>query len=102
VIGTISSILSTSMPKPEKPIIAYATVAGEEAVKISARTLDMLTSKGLNLGEIMRVAAEKFDGKGGGHDIAAGAQVPIKDVDAFIKLVDELVKKRMEQIEVKR
>jgi len=98
VIGTLSSILSTSLPKLEKPIIAYA-VADEEVVKVSARTLDMLTSRGLDLGEIMRVAAEKFEGKGGGHDIAAGAQVPIKDVDAFVKLVDELVKKRMEQIE---
>lgn len=98
VIGTLSSILSTSLPKPEKPIIAYA-VADEEVVKVSARTLDTLTSRGLDLGEIMRVAAEKFEGKGGGHNIAAGAQVPIKDVDAFVKLVDELVKKRMEQIE---
>jgi len=98
VIGTLSSILSTSLPKPEKPIIAYAA-ADEEVVKVSARTLDTLTSKGLDLGEIMRVAAEKFEGKGGGHDIAAGAQVPIKKVDAFVKLVDELVKKRMEQIE---
>ncbi len=98
VIGTLSSILSTNLPKPEKPIIAYAGVAEEEVVKVSARTLDMLTSKGLDLGEIMRVAAEKFEGKGGGHNIAAGAQVPVKDVDAFVKFVDEVVKKRMEQI----
>jgi RecJ-like exonuclease len=93
IIGTLSSILSTSLSNPEKPIIAYATVAEEDMVKVSARTLDMLTSKGLNLGEIMRVASEKFGGTGGGHDIAAGAQVPTKDVDAFAKLVDELVKR---------
>jgi single-stranded-DNA-specific exonuclease len=100
VIGTLSSILSTSLSKPEKPIIAYA-VADEDLVKVSARTLDMLTSRGLDLGEIMRVAAEKFKGKGGGHNIAAGAQVPIGAVDAFVKLVDDLVKKRMEQIETR-
>ncbi len=99
VIGTLSSILSTSLPKPEKPIIAYATVPDEDIVKVSARTLDMLTSKGLDLGDVMRVASEKFDGKGGGHDIAAGAQVPVKDVDDFIKFVDKLVKKRVDQIE---
>lgn len=99
VIGTLSSILSTSLPKPEKPIIAYATVTDEDIVKVSARTLDMLTSKGLDLGDVMRVASEKFDGKGGGHDIAAGAQVPVKDVDDFIKFVDKLVKKRVGQIE---
>lgn len=98
VIGTLSSILSTSLPKLEKPIIAYA-IADDEVVKVSARTLDMLTSKGLDLGEIMRQAAEKFGGSGGGHNIAAGAQVPIKDVDAFVELVDKLVKKWLEQIE---
>lgn len=99
VIGTLSSILSTSLPKPEKPIIAYATVPDEDVVKVSARTLDKLTNKGLDLGYVMRVASEKFDGKGGGHDIAAGAQVPAKDVDDFIKLVDKLVKTRVDQIE---
>lgn len=99
IIGTLSSILSTSMPKPEKPIIAYATVPEEDIVKISARTLITLTRKGLDLGEIMRVAAEKFDGKGGGHNIAAGAQVPIESVDAFVKLVDNLVKKHVKHIE---
>lgn len=99
VIGTLSSILSTSLPKPEKPIIAFAAVADEEVVKVSARTLDMLTSKGLNLGEIMRVAAEKFGGIGGGHDIAAGAQVPLKDAEDFVKLVDELVGRWTEKSE---
>ena len=46
----------------------------------------------------MREAAEELDGKGGGHNIAAGAQVPSKNVNGFIKLVDRIVKKRMDQI----
>ncbi len=97
IIGTLSSILSTSLPRLEKPIIAYATVTNEETVKVSARTIDMLTNRGLNLGEILRFAAEKLGGKGGGHNIAAGAQVPIKYIDAFVKIVDESIKKWMEQ-----
>ena len=99
VIGTLSSILSTSLPKPAKPIIAFAAVADEEVVKVSARTTDMLTRKGLNLGEIMRLAAEKFGGTGGGHDIAAGAQVSLKDAEDFVKLVDELVGRWAEKSE---
>jgi len=95
VIGAVSSILSTNLPNPQKPIIAFSTIPGESSVKISARTLDVMTSKGLNLGEIMGVAAEKYSGRGGGHDIAAGAQVPVKDVESFLKLVDELVKKQL-------
>jgi len=96
IIGTISSILSTNLAKPEKPIIAYSTVQEEGLAKISARAIDLVTSKGLNLGEILRVAAEKFSGRGGGHNIAAGAQVQIQDLESFIQLVDELVKKQLE------
>jgi RecJ-like exonuclease len=95
IIGAISSILSGSLPNPEKPLIAYSGVEGEDIAKISARTSDAVTSKGLNLGEIMQVAAERFLGKGGGHNVAAGAQVPMEDIDDFIKTVNELVGKQL-------
>jgi single-stranded-DNA-specific exonuclease len=95
VVSTISSILSTSLPKPGKPLLAYAKVPDEDLVKFSARTLDTLVNKGLNLGEIMKTASERFEGRGGGHDIAAGAQVPIENVDAFIKCVDDLVRQQL-------
>jgi RecJ-like exonuclease len=96
VIGTISSILSTNLAKPEKPIIAYSTMTEEGLAKISARTIDTITGKGVNLAEALRIAAEKYAGKGGGHNIAAGAQVPIHDLEPFLKLVDDLVKKQLE------
>lgn len=95
IIGAVSSILSTSLPNPEKPLIAYADVKEEGLVKVSARATETLTNKGLNLGEIMQVAAEKCLGKGGGHNVAAGAQVPGENIDAFLKLVNELVGKRL-------
>ncbi len=95
IVGAISSILSSSLPNPEKPLIMYANVKEEETAKFSARTVDMVTHKGVNLGQVMQVAAEKFQGKGGGHNIAAGAQVPIKNINPFIKLVDELVGKQL-------
>ena len=95
VVSTISSILSTSLPNLEKPLLAYAKVPEEDVVKFSARTLDMMVDRGLNLGEIMRIAGEKFDGRGGGHNIAAGAQVPVENVDGFVKYVNELVKQQL-------
>jgi len=95
IIGAISSLLSTSLPNPEKPLIAYAYVKEEELAKISARTIDMITNKGVNLGEVMQVAAEKCLGKGGGHNIAAGAQVPIENINTFVKIVDELIGKQL-------
>lgn len=97
VIGALSSILSASLPNREKPIIAYSKVSGEDMAKISARTVVLLTNRGLDLGDILRVGAEKYSGRGGGHNIAAGAHVPIKSVESFIKLVDKLVKKQLEE-----
>jgi len=95
IVGAISSILTTSLPNPEKPLIAYADVREEGLVKVSARTIDTVAYKGVNLGEVMQVAAEKCLGKGGGHNVAAGAQVPIENVETFIKLVNELVGKQL-------
>ncbi len=95
IVGAISSILSGGLPNPEKPLIAYANVEGQGIAKISARTVDAVVAKGINLGDIMQAAAEKLEGKGGGHNIAAGAQVPLDKIDDFIRVVDELVGKQL-------
>jgi RecJ-like exonuclease len=95
IIGTVSSILATSLPNPEKPLIAYANIEAEGVAKFSARTTDIVVHKGVNLGEVMRVAAEKYAGKGGGHNIAAGGQVQIDKVEDFINIVNDLVGKQL-------
>ena len=96
VMGAISSILSMSLPNSEKPLIAYTTADDEEELaKVSARTVDAVIHKGVNLGEIMQIAAEKYSGRGGGHNIAAGAQVPMENIDAFINIVNESVRKQL-------
>jgi RecJ-like exonuclease len=95
IIGTISSILVSTLHHLEKPIIAFANVEEENAAKFSARTTGFALRKGINLGEVMKAASEKFEGKGGGHNIAAGAQVPINQVKNFISLVNILVGKQL-------
>lgn len=95
IISTIASILSKNLAKTEKPLIAFSTIPNEELAKISARASVLLINKGLNLGDILRVAAENFSGRGGGHDIAAGAQVPIEHIDSFLSLVNKLVKDQL-------
>jgi RecJ-like exonuclease len=95
VLSPVCTILSTTLTKLGKPIIAYARISGEDQVKVSSRGSEQLIQNGLNLGDVMQLASEKFSGRGGGHDVAAGAQVPIKDVEAFIKLVNTLVKKQL-------
>jgi RecJ-like exonuclease len=95
IIGTISSILVSTLHNLEKPILAFANVKKENAAKFSARTTGFALRKGINLGEVMKAASEKFEGKGGGHNIAAGAQVPINQVKNFISLVNIFVGKQL-------
>lgn len=97
-ISAISTILSTNLPKPNKPLIAYSFIPREKILKISARTADSLAKTGLNLGEIIRVAAEKCSGVGGGHDIAAGAQIPYERKMEFLKNVNLLVKELIRRL----
>jgi single-stranded-DNA-specific exonuclease len=95
IIGTVASILAYSLPVSEKPILAFANVEAEGVAKFSARTTDDAVEKGVNLGEVVRVASENFGGKGGGHNIAAGAQVPLDKIADFVRLADELVGKQL-------
>lgn len=98
IIGTIASILAYSLPISEKPILAYANVESEAVAKFSARTTEATVEKGVNLGEVLRLASEKFGGKGGGHNIAAGAQVPLDRIADFIKLSDELIGNQLKSV----
>jgi single-stranded-DNA-specific exonuclease len=95
IIGTISSILITGLASVDKPLIAYANVPNEGLIKISGRTTDLGVRKGINLGEVMNLASQEFGGKGGGHNIAAGGQVPIDKSEDFVKVADELVGKQI-------
>ena len=95
IIGTISGILMTNLPNLEKPLISYANVPNEGLAKISARSTDIGVHKGVNLGVIMRLAAEPLGGKGGGHNIAAGGQVPLDKAEDFVKAANMLVGKQL-------
>jgi single-stranded-DNA-specific exonuclease len=95
IIGTISSILVSSLPNVEKPLLAYANVPGEGVAKFSARTTELAVHKGVNLGEAMRLAGEQSGGKGGGHNIAAGAQSPLDKIETFVRIANELVGKQL-------
>jgi len=95
IIGTVSSIIVSSLANNEKPLIAFANIEEEKAAKFSGRTTEAALRKGVNLGDVMRLASEAHGGKGGGHNIAAGAQVPLDKVIDFIKTVDELVGRQL-------
>jgi RecJ-like exonuclease len=95
IIGTVSSIIVASLANNEKPLLAFANIEAEKAAKFSGRTTEAALRKGINLGDVMRFASETNGGKGGGHNIAAGAQVPLDKLESFIKTADELVGRQL-------
>jgi RecJ-like exonuclease len=95
MIGVVASILlSHGILDKFKPIIA--TSFGEDGLlKVSGRSTDKLLDKGLHLGKSMQEAAADLEGVGGGHDIAAGAYLPLTKEDKFIEKVNKIVSREI-------
>jgi len=88
-IGTVVSlIINSQLLKENKPVIGFAYTSGNE-VKVSGRATKENIEKGIDLGEAMRYAAAKVGGEGGGHNIAAGAQIPKGKEEEFINYLKE-------------
>ena len=95
VLGAIASIaISSYMCDVSKPLISLAH-STKGRVKVSARMHETLLKRGINLGLIIKTAAEQVSGIGGGHESAAGAIISSELLDNFIKTVDILVGKSL-------
>jgi len=91
IIGIIAGMaIGESGIRRDQPIIGFAEKSDTE-VKVSARGSHTLTAKGLDLSVVMRKAARAVDGDGGGHDVAAGATIPVGEQSAFVAVADEIV-----------
>jgi RecJ-like exonuclease len=91
MIAPLISMLYGSKPfSLEKPIIGFSK--SKNFVKVSARATIELVNKGINLGALIREAAKKCNGIGGGHNIAAGAQIPIGKEEEFLEYLNKLIK----------
>jgi len=85
LLGPVISILTSSPEFKDKVVIGSAKSRDSE-LKISSRVGDAFTGN-VNLGLIMREAAEEVDGVGGGHAMAAGAKIPASKGQSFSKAV---------------
>jgi len=92
--GTLAGLCMQYLFDPEKPTIAV-TRAGDE-VRISARGTWYLVKRGLDLASALREAAEGCGGRGGGHNIAAGATIPAEKLQEFLRRLDKAVGSQME------
>ncbi len=96
VVGTVASMLVNSrLVQPVKPVIAFAD--SDDEVKVSGRATKELVDRGVNLGHAMQYAARKAGSEGGGHDIAAGAQVEHGKEDEFLKHINEKVREQLHE-----
>nr|MDO8086196.1 DHH family phosphoesterase [Candidatus Sigynarchaeum springense] len=95
MIGTIlSMLLSSRHVSTDSPIIGWSYLKDDpETVKISARAVQDLVDKGLNLGVAIRDVLKEIDvdSPGGGHAPAAGVEVPKVKLDKFLKALGRKV-----------
>ena len=95
IIGTVAGMLlgSNGMDRTA-PMVAFAESLEPSDVsmmKVSSRGTQDLVAKGLDLSTAIRRAAEEVGGVGGGHNIAAGATIPSRKQEEFLRLLDEAV-----------
>ena len=89
IVGIIAGMSTSITSDRSLPIIAFADTDG--GAKVSARGTQDLIRKGLNLSEAMSKISAEVGGAGGGHDIAAGATIPVAAKEMFIQKLDDMI-----------
>jgi RecJ-like exonuclease len=89
IVGIIAGMSSTIVENRNLPIIAFAKADG--GIKVSARGTQDLIRRGVNLSEAMASVSAEVGGAGGGHDIAAGATIPVGSKDEFARKLDTFI-----------
>ena len=87
--GAISSLMASSDRYKDKMVLVCAR-SGETELKYSCRLGDSFPRE-VNLGLVMKDAAEPLGGVGGGHSRAAGAKIQISRRDEFNRAVLKMV-----------
>jgi len=87
--GAFSSILSSAGNLTPDNAIIVVTRAKDGGIKLSARAPAKLLQRGMNLGSALNVTAKKYDGFGGGHNVAAGAHIKTEDPTPFLEELDQ-------------
>lgn len=93
VIGIVAGMSTSVTADRNYPIIAFADA--QEGIKVSARGTQDLVRKGLNLSQALATVSAQVGGAGGGHDIAAGATIPVNSKDEFINKLDSMLGSQM-------
>jgi len=87
--GVISGIATNYILDKEKPLFSISK--NDSEIHVSCRGNQYLVGKGLDLGIAMNESANKLNGYGGGHKIAAGATISSEKEKEFLELVDKII-----------
>jgi RecJ-like exonuclease len=91
IVGIVAGmVLGLEGTDPNKPIFAFAETEDGD-LKVSGRGTTALVENGLNLAEIMSLSAQHVGGEGGGHNIAAGATIPLNTEKMFLEKTKTLL-----------
>jgi RecJ-like exonuclease len=93
--GAFSSILSSAGNLSTDHALIVLTRSKEGGIKLSARAPPKLLKLGVNLGAALNSVSKKYDGFGGGHNVAAGAHLKIEDPSEFLKELDKALLAQM-------
>jgi RecJ-like exonuclease len=89
--GAFSSIISSAGNLTPDHAIVVVTKAKDGGIKLSARAPSKLLQRGMNLGAALNTTAKKYDGFGGGHNVAAGAHIKTDDPTPFLEELDQVL-----------
>jgi len=89
IVGIIAGMSYSLVDDKTLPIIAFADT--KDGVKVSSRGNYDLVRNGLNLAVAMNTVSTSLGGSGGGHDIAAGAFIPVENKREFILMLDKII-----------
>jgi len=87
IIGIVCGMAGGSA---RKPVIGIAE--SESGIKVSSRGTREAVDAGLNLGEVMHAGVAKVGGVGGGHRIAAGANIPSEGLNGFLAEISQKIR----------
>ena len=93
--GVVGGIATNFLLDDKKPLISI--VKKPDELHISGRGNQKLVAQGLDLGAALEHVAKKLHGNGGGHKIAAGATLPAKTEESFLKELNSILMKQLEK-----
>lgn len=86
----IGIVCGMALQQARKPLLGFS-LGDNNTLKVSGR-LPRALPDGVDLGALMKDAAGKFGGAGGGHRMAAGASIPAGALNAFLLFAGEYIK----------